>query len=58
MEGNSRFLRISAKKSASGENPEAGIGAGRETDETLLLVSEVSVILGAERGEAYASLHD
>ena len=51
-------MRISAKRSASGENPEAGIGAGRETDETLLLVSEVSVILGAERGEAYASLHD
>ncbi len=58
MEGNSRFLRISAKSTASGENPEAGIGAGRETGETLLLVSEVSVILGAERGEAYASLHD
>lgn len=58
MEGNSRFLRIGAKKSASGENPEAGIGAGREADETLLLVSEVSVILGTERGEAYASLHD
>ena len=58
MEGNSRFLRISAKRSRLRENPEAGIGAGRETDETLLLVSEVSVILGAERGEAYASLHD
>ena len=58
MEGNSRFLRIGAKRSASGENPKAGIGAGRETDETLLLVSEVSVILGTERGEAYASLHD
>ena len=58
MEGNSRFFSIGAKRSASGENPEAGIGAGRETDETLLLVSEVSVILGAERGEAYASLHD
>ena len=58
MEGNSRFLRIGAKRSASGENPEAGIGAGRETDETLLLVTEVSVILGTERGEAYASLHD
>ena len=58
MEGNSRFLRIGAKRSASGENPEAGIGDGRETDETLLLVSEVSVILGAERGEADASLHD
>ena len=58
MEGNSRFLRIGAKRSASGENPKAVLGAGRETDETLLLVSEVSVILGAERGEAYASLHD
>ena len=51
-------MRIGAKSTASGENPEAGIGAGRETDETLLLVSEVSVILGAERGEADASLHD
>lgn len=51
-------MRIGAKRSASGENPEAGIGAGRETDETLLLVSEVSVILGTERGEADASLHD
>ena len=58
MEGNSRFLRIGAKRSASGENPEAGIGAGRETDETLLLVSTVSVILWVERGEADASLHD
>ena len=51
-------MRIGAKRSASGENPKAVLGAGRETDETLLLVSEVSVILWAERGEADASLHD
>lgn len=58
MEGNSRFLRIGAKRSASGESPEAGKRNGRETDETQLLVSKDSVILWAERSEADASLHD